>query len=94
MALREDIVYRYDGSADGMLTCIFEAFARREAPAAILSPDEPQGSLFETRIVPTDFQKAERVLAGLRKTAGSEAYLCLPGGGGGGLALQYGPCHL
>ena len=73
MALREDIVYRYDGSADGMLTCIFEAFAHREAPAAILSPDEPQGSLFETRIVPTDFQKAERVLAGLRKTAGSEA---------------------
>ena len=73
MALREDIVYRYDGSGDGMLTCIFEAFARRESPAAILSPDELQGSLFETRMIATDPEKANRVLAGLRKTAGDEA---------------------
>lgn len=73
MALREDIVYRYDGTMDGMLTCIFESYARREAPSAILSPRETQYSLFETRMVPTDREKAERVVNGLRRTAGSEA---------------------
>lgn len=73
MALREDIVYRYDGTSDGMLTCIFEAFARKEAPAAILSPREMQSALFETRLIPSDREKAERVLAGLRRTAGEEA---------------------
>lgn len=73
MALREDIIYRYDGTPDGMLTCIFEAFARREAPAAILSPDDAQASLFEMIAIQTDTSKAARVLAGLRRTAGYEA---------------------
>lgn len=86
MALREDIVYRYDGTLDGMLTCIFEAFARKESPFAILSSREPQSSLFETRIIPSDCEKADRVIRGVERTAGSEAadlirltYLtCLP----------------
>lgn len=73
MALREDMIYRYDGTSDGMLTCIFEAFARKESPAAILSASQLQASLFETRIIPSDPQKAARVLAGLKRTAGSEA---------------------
>lgn len=87
MALREDVIYRYDGTLDGLLTCIFEAFACREAPAAILSPRETQYSLFETRFIPTDPAKAERVINGLRRTAGDEAadlvqlshLTCLPG---------------
>lgn len=73
MPLREDIVYRYDGTQDGMLCCIFEAFAHKEVPAAILSPDDAQASLFETRIIPSDPGKAKRVIAGIRKTAGAEA---------------------
>lgn len=73
MALREDVVYRYDGTLDGMLTCIFESYAQRESPAAILSPRAVQYSLFETRMIPTDREKAERVIAGLRRTAGDEA---------------------
>ena len=73
MPLREDIVYRYDGTLDGLLTCIFESYAQRESPAAILSPEEPQCSLFETRSIATCLEKAGRVLAGLRRTAGYEA---------------------
>jgi len=73
MPLREDVVYRYDGTMDGLLTCIFESYERRESPCAILSPRETQCSLFETRMVPTSREKAERVLAGLRRTAGCEA---------------------
>ncbi len=73
MALREDIVYRYDGTLDGMLTCIFVSYERRESPCAILAPQEAQYSLFETRIIPTDAEKSARVLAGIRRTAGEEA---------------------
>ena len=30
-----DTVYRYDGSFQGFLCCVFESFARREIPAAV-----------------------------------------------------------
>ena len=73
MALREDVVYRYDGTPDGMLTCIFESYRLHEFPSAILSPRDAQCSLFETRFIPSDQEKAERVLNGLRRTAGHEA---------------------
>lgn len=73
MALREDIVYRYDGTLDGMLSCIFESFACHENPSAILPPRETQYSLFETRLIPSDQEKAQRVLNGLIRVAGEEA---------------------
>ncbi len=73
MSLREDIVYRYDGTLDGMLNCIFESYARHEMPAAILPSHEPQGSLFETRAVPSEPEKADRVLHGIRRVAGELA---------------------
>ena len=73
MALREDIVYRYDGTLDGMLSCIFASYEFHELPSAILPPRESQCSFFETRVVPCDFNKAKRVLDGLRRRAGSEA---------------------
>ncbi len=73
MPLREDIAYRYDGTLDGMLTCIFESYERHEAPAVICSPYMEQGTLFETRIVPTSATKAQRVLSGLTRVAGESA---------------------
>ena len=71
--LREDIIYLYDGTLDGVLTCIFESFARREMPSVILPPEQRQCSLFETRVVATDCEKADRVIRGLIRTAGEEA---------------------
>ncbi len=73
MALREDIVYRYDGTLDGMLCCIFASYEHHELPSAILPPREAQCSLFETRMIPSDPEKSGRVIAGLRRTAGNEA---------------------
>lgn len=73
MALNENVVYRYDGTLDGMLTCIFESFEQHESPAAILTPRDTQCSLFETRVIPTHPEKAARVVAGLRRVAGNEA---------------------
>lgn len=73
MPLVENIVYRYDGTLDGMLCCIFSSYEHHELPSAVLSPDNAQGSLFETRIIPSDPEKAARVLHGLRRKAGDEA---------------------
>ena len=33
-----DQVYRYDGSFQGFLCCIFESFSRREIPAGVWPP--------------------------------------------------------
>ena len=73
MALREDVVYRYDGTLDGMLCCIFASYEHHEMPSVIQSSRHPQSSLFETRSIRTIPEKASRVAAGLRRTAGSEA---------------------
>lgn len=73
MNLREDVVYLYDGTLDGMLSCIFESFAQHELPTAIFSPRQTQNTLFETRVVPSNQEKANRVVQGLIRVAGEEA---------------------
>lgn len=35
MPHRSDVIYIHDGSFEGLLTAVFEAYARRPAPAAI-----------------------------------------------------------
>ena len=57
-----EIIYYYDGSFDGLLSCIFASYACRETPAAICPEEEALPTLFATRTVPTDPQHARRVL--------------------------------
>ncbi|MBR3503070.1 MAG: TIGR03915 family putative DNA repair protein [Clostridia bacterium] len=70
---RTNLIYRYDGSFDGLLTCVFESYARHETPDAILSPDEEQTMLFEARRIETDYVKSERVLRGVINRISPEA---------------------
>ena len=70
---RTNLIYRYDGSFDGLLTCVFESFARHEMPEAILSPEDTQTMLFESRRVETDYVKSERVLRGVQTRISPEA---------------------
>ncbi len=70
---RTNLVYRYDGSFDGLLTCVFESYARHELPDAILSPDDMQTMLFESRRVETDYVKSARVLRGVMSRISPEA---------------------
>lgn len=65
-----DTVYRYDGSFPGFLCCIFESYAKKELPAAVLPPEEEQLSLFGSRDIPTDMARASRVAAGLARLGG------------------------
>lgn len=73
MPNRTDLIYRYDGTFEGLLTCVFEGFAQKEAPAAILSPDTPQTLLYPSREIETDFIKARRVLAAIPKKISQQA---------------------
>ncbi|MCM1023172.1 MAG: TIGR03915 family putative DNA repair protein [Prevotella sp.] len=62
-----DVIYRYDGSFDGLLCCVFESFVRRETPAGICAGTQEQLAFAETLDVPADPIKAARVAAAIPK---------------------------
>ncbi len=84
---RTDIVYRYDGTLEGFLCCVFESYEKKETPDAILGPEDAQLSLFETREIRTDDVRADRVRRAIPLRISPEAQelvertmlTCLPG---------------
>ena len=67
-------VYTFDGTMDGLLTAVFDAFALKEQPEQLLKEGDAL-PLFCDRIykVHTDEMKAQRVWAGLEKRLTHEA---------------------
>lgn len=62
------IIYTYDGTFEGFLTCVFECYNRREFPVDICSRVGEQRYLFaEKRDIQTLPEKAERVWKGAQK---------------------------
>ena len=57
-----DVIYCYDGSFDGFLSCVFDSYAHREPPAGFSSGEEALYTLFDSRQVSTDPGHAARVL--------------------------------
>lgn len=82
---RAELTYRYDGSFEGLLCCVFESYDRKELPQAIVTAEQ-QGLLFAEKIIVTDEDKARRVEASIPQKLGQEAFLfvrqafltCLP----------------
>ena len=68
------IIYTFDNTLDGLLTAVFDAFARREQPEELLREGD-QMSLFgdEIHSVQSDGEKAGRVWKGLEKRLPKEA---------------------
>ncbi|MCR4957248.1 MAG: TIGR03915 family putative DNA repair protein [Prevotella sp.] len=66
--------YLFDGTMDGLLTAVFDAFSLKEQPEALLAEGDPL-PLFCEHIykVCTDEEKARRVWAGLEKRLSREA---------------------
>ncbi len=62
------LVFRYDKTFEGLLTALFDAYARREFPERLVGPGEPL-PMFAGRVydVSTDRERAARVWAGLEK---------------------------
>lgn len=69
------LVYLYDGSFDGLLTAVFEAYARRERPDCVAEEGGLQVS-FGQEVVPigTDEAKARRVETAIRAKIAPEAH--------------------
>jgi probable DNA metabolism protein len=70
---QSNVTYRYDGSFDGLLCCIFESYEKKEIPADILQPDTSQALLFQIKEITTDLQKSNRVLISIPKKMGVDA---------------------
>ena len=67
------VAYRYDGSFDGFLCCVFESYIRREVPVQILPEEEAQVSLYPEKWIGTDPDRAERVYTSLSRKISPEA---------------------
>ena len=63
----KEIIYQYDGSFDGLLSCIYESYAQKERPTAIFGDGDAEPCLFDVRVVPTDRAHARRVYESFRK---------------------------
>ena len=68
------MVYIFDGTMDGLLTAVFDAFALHEQPETLLTEGEALPLFCErTQTVHTDEEKARRVWTGLEKILSREA---------------------
>jgi probable DNA metabolism protein len=62
------IVYVYDGSFEGILTAVFEAFSRKEEPGAILPEYNLQQDLLASYVfIKTDPVKSDRVYKSIQR---------------------------
>ena len=69
------LVYCYDGTFEGLLTAIFEAYDRHEHPERICEMQGMQmGLMDEQTIIETDTEKAGRVQAGIINKMGQSGY--------------------
>ena len=68
------ITYIFDGTMDGLLTAVFDAYALKEQPEELLKSGDALPLFCERRYqVATDEEKAQRVWAGLEKRLDREA---------------------
>ena len=70
-----NVAYLHDGSLEGFLSCVFEAYVQHEVPEDIVDearfePRLDQSSFF----VQTDFDRAMRVRRGIEREAGGRAF--------------------
>ena len=61
MSYRTNLIYRYDGSYQGFLCCVFQCFQAKELPVSIRSLEEDQQTLYGSREIPTRLDLAQRV---------------------------------
>lgn len=64
---RTNVIYLYDGTIEGLYSCIFESFEKKEQPMHILSYEPDQITFTTLRPIGTDMEKAARVAASISK---------------------------
>lgn len=72
------VIFVYDKTFEGLLTVLFDAYARRSFPDLLLAEGEPFPLFYDEVVtVYTDDQKANRVWKGLEKRISTFALSCL-----------------
>jgi len=62
------MIYIFDGTFEGLLTCVFTSFERKETPVNILTDKNEQLSFADEHIyITTELDKSERVFVGIKK---------------------------
>lgn len=62
-----EVIYRYDGTFEGFLCCVFDSYVNKEYPAAFQDEAHIESTFFPARWVGTDLRHAQRVLVSLGK---------------------------
>ena len=70
----DEVILQYDDTLEGLLTAIFDSYAYKPAPAAVVGQQHQQQLGTRYTAVETDPAKAERVVAGIRKKIGPDGY--------------------
>lgn len=73
MPVYKDIMYRYDGSFEGFLSCVFESYQKKEIPSNVLTEDSAQSMLYPEVWIDTDSAKAQRVFRSLQQKISLDA---------------------
>ena len=69
------VAYMYDGTLEGLLTCVFESYVRHERPEDMLEGESFQPRLGQSTIlVEASVDVAERVRRGIVREAGPHAF--------------------
>ena len=68
-----DVIYRYDGSFDGLMCCVFESYSAKEQPVEVFSDADSRISLLPEKVIKTEPQKAARVTAAISQKMGAQA---------------------
>lgn len=72
-----DSCFRYDGTMEGWLCCVFETYRLKAMPQQIIGPEGQELSLFGCRQVETVEAHADRVRRGIREKLGEGFWLTL-----------------
>ena len=70
-----NVILLYDGTFEGLMTAVFDSYSCHPAPEGVAQAQQCQQLLGrEYRDVITDDEKADRVIAGVRRAMGADAY--------------------
>lgn len=67
------VCYEYDGTFEGFLTCVFYSYANQEEAVCFQTPEEDSYTLWPTRRIDTQRDKAERVYRSIGPKMGRAA---------------------
>ncbi len=67
-------ILHYDDSFEGMLTAVFESYTRKPVPISIVGQQHQKRLDVQYITIETDFRKSERVIDGINRIMGGDAY--------------------